>query len=143
MAVISDGSKYVGLRVSSWRARRPRLDSFLLFLLSAHSVTAAAPTKNSSNSIASELLPTTVQDPLVYDESKQDATAVMSQVPAWVAYDRKVLRFYAYFTETVPESPLETERVRRMTIYFYLEDDSIHIAEQSSVNSGMPQVHKV
>jgi hypothetical protein len=93
-----------------------------------------------SNSIASELLPNSVQDPLIYDESKQDPTVVMSQVPAWVAYDRKVLRFYAYFTESVPQSPIETERVRRMIIYFYLEDDSIHVAEQKSENSGLPQV---
>jgi len=89
--------------------------------------------------LASELLPNAVRDPLVYDESRTDPTAVMSQVPAWVAYDRKVLRFYAYYTESVPQSPIETERVRKVIIYFYLEDDSIHIAEARTENSGLPQ----
>lgn len=38
------------------------------------------------------------------------------------------------------QSPIETERVRKVIIYFYLEDDSIHIAEARSENSGLPQV---
>jgi hypothetical protein len=39
----------------------------------------------------------------------------------------------------VPESPLETERVRKVDIYFYLEDGSIQIVEHKLGNSGMPQ----
>ena len=34
-------------------------------------------------------------------------------VPAWVAYDRQVLRFYAYFQEAVHEKREEQYRVRR------------------------------
>lgn len=63
----------------------------------------------------------------------------LSRLPAWVAYDRKVLRFYGYFAESVHSSPTETWRIRQAVIYFYLEDDSIHIAEPKQENSGLPQ----
>ncbi|KAI9105373.1 hypothetical protein DFS34DRAFT_6512 [Phlyctochytrium arcticum] len=60
-------------------------------------------------------------------------------VPAWVAFDRKVLRFYAYFQEAVHERRDEQYRVRKVNIYFYLEDDSVHVSEPRLVNSGIPQ----
>ncbi|KAJ3051078.1 EF-hand domain-containing member C2 [Rhizophlyctis rosea] len=60
-------------------------------------------------------------------------------VPAWVAFDRKVLRFYAYFQEAVHERREEQYRVRRVNIYFYLEDDSVHVSEPKTPNSGIPQ----
>mmetsp|Transcript_25837 Transcript_25837/g.45893 ORF Transcript_25837/g.45893 Transcript_25837/m.45893 type:complete len:613 (-) Transcript_25837:347-2185(-) len=61
------------------------------------------------------------------------------KLPAWVAYDRKVLRFYAFFKETVDGSPIETYRVRKCVFYYYLEDDSMHIAEPRQANSGISQ----
>lgn len=63
----------------------------------------------------------------------------MSALPPWVAYDRKVLRFYAYFKESVHSSAVENFRVRRCIIYYYLEDGSLHIAEPKVENSGIPQ----
>jgi len=60
-------------------------------------------------------------------------------VPAWVAFDRKVLRFEAFFKEPVHESPMEAFRVRKCVIYYYLEDDSIHVSEPKCENSGIPQ----
>ncbi|KAJ3027177.1 UNVERIFIED_CONTAM: EF-hand domain-containing member C2 [Siphonaria sp. JEL0065] len=60
-------------------------------------------------------------------------------VPAWVAFDRKVLRFYAYFQEAVHEKREEQYRVRKCNIYFYLEDDTIHVSEPKFQNSGIPQ----
>ncbi|KAI8838822.1 EF-hand domain-containing member C2 [Chytriomyces hyalinus] len=60
-------------------------------------------------------------------------------LPAWVAFDRKVLRFYAYFQEAVHEKREEQYRVRRCNIYFYLEDDTIHVSEPKTQNSGIPQ----
>ena len=39
--------------------------------------------------------------------------------------DRRVLRFYGQFIEAVVESKLEAYRLRRLIIYYYLEDDSI------------------
>jgi hypothetical protein len=38
------------------------------------------------------------------------------------------------------ESAVENWRVRRVVIYYYLEDDSIHVAEPKQDNSGLPQV---
>lgn len=61
------------------------------------------------------------------------------RLPAWVAYDRKVLRYYAYFKESVVSSAIETWRVRKCVIYYYLEDDSVHVAEPKQENSGIPQ----
>ncbi|ORY50997.1 hypothetical protein BCR33DRAFT_712940 [Rhizoclosmatium globosum] len=60
-------------------------------------------------------------------------------VPAWVAFDRKVLRFYAYFQEAVHEKREEQYRIRKCNIYFYLEDDTIHVSEPKFANSGIPQ----
>ncbi|RKP03059.1 hypothetical protein CXG81DRAFT_7416, partial [Caulochytrium protostelioides] len=48
-----------------------------------------------------------------------------------------VLRFYGYFTEDVTERRDETQRVRRVNVYFYLEDDTIHVSEPAIPNSGM------
>lgn len=50
-----------------------------------------------------------------------------------------MLRFYAYFKQTVHESPQEFYRVRPVVIYYYLEDDSIAVVEPVRENSGMPQ----
>lgn len=76
-------------------------------------------------------------------EDKSDAKFApedtMSRLPAWVAYDRKVLRFFCSFKEDVTSSAIETWRVRNCVLYFYLEDDSIHIAEPKVENSGIPQ----
>ncbi len=50
----------------------------------------------------------------------------------------QVLRFYCFFSESVPESPVESERVRPCILYFYLEDDSMHLADVKVINSGLP-----
>ncbi|KAJ8030955.1 EF-hand domain-containing family member C2 [Holothuria leucospilota] len=59
--------------------------------------------------------------------------------PAWVAFDRQVLRFDAYYQEAVHEKPEEQYRIRTCKIYFYLEDDSIQVNEPQINNSGIPQ----
>jgi hypothetical protein len=59
--------------------------------------------------------------------------------PPWLKYDRKVLRFYAYFQEHVVESRLENYRIRPVLIYYYLSDESIFITEKKVENSGIPQ----
>jgi hypothetical protein len=38
-------------------------------------------------------------------------------VPAWVAFDRKVLRFYGYFQEGVQERREEKYRIRRYILF--------------------------
>ena len=59
--------------------------------------------------------------------------------PPWIKYDRKVLRFYAYFQEHVVESRLENYRLRKVKIYYYLADETIFITEPKIENSGIPQ----
>lgn len=73
------------------------------------------------------------------DAKFKTAASTMSRLPAWVAYDRKVLRFYGYFKEAVYSSPIENYRYRKCVVYYYLEDDSVHIAEPKIENSGIPQ----
>ncbi|KAG8445855.1 hypothetical protein GDO86_010589, partial [Hymenochirus boettgeri] len=60
-------------------------------------------------------------------------------IPSYVAFDKKVLRFDGYFQETVPLSPAEHYRVRKVCLYYYLEDDSISVVEPPVENSGIPQ----
>ncbi|XP_024522463.1 EF-hand domain-containing protein 1 [Selaginella moellendorffii] len=60
-------------------------------------------------------------------------------LPKWLKYDRQVLRFYCYFKEPVNERRDENFRVRKCTIYFYLEDGSIHVSEPRQDNSGLMQ----
>ena len=50
-----------------------------------------------------------------------------------------MLRFNAYFKQTVHESPNEHFRVREVSIFYYLEDDSISVVEPVADNSGIPQ----
>uniref|UniRef100_A0A3Q3FMN1 EF-hand domain (C-terminal) containing 2 n=1 Tax=Kryptolebias marmoratus TaxID=37003 RepID=A0A3Q3FMN1_KRYMA len=59
--------------------------------------------------------------------------------PSWVALDKQVLCFDAYFGETVPAAQNETYRIRKCKIYFYLEDDTIQVEELKCKNSGIPQ----
>ena len=49
------------------------------------------------------------------------------------------MQYHAWFKEPVPESPLETERLHKCDIYFYLEDKTIQVVEHKQTNSGLPQ----
>jgi len=60
-------------------------------------------------------------------------------VPAFVALDRMVLRFFAYYKEAVHESRTENYRVRKVTLLYYLEDNTIQVNEPKEENSGIPQ----
>ena len=53
-------------------------------------------------------------------------------------YDRQVLKFSAYFQESVVENPTENYRIRPCEIFYYLNDDTMHINEPKSENSGLP-----
>ena len=61
------------------------------------------------------------------------------QLPAWIAFDRQVLRFEGYFTEPVHERREEQFRVRKCKLLYYLEDDTIQVNEPQQENSGIPQ----
>ncbi|KAG5477020.1 hypothetical protein LSCM1_05354 [Leishmania martiniquensis] len=51
--------------------------------------------------------------------------------------DNFVVRMLGYFTENVPESSIEKERVRKVCISFFVMDDSLSITEISQRNSGL------
>ena len=59
--------------------------------------------------------------------------------PAWLAFDRQVLRFYGHYQETVQETNGENQRYRYCTVLFYLEDDTIQVNEKCTDNSGLNQ----
>ncbi|KAI8464444.1 MAG: hypothetical protein J3K34DRAFT_526184 [Monoraphidium minutum] len=67
------------------------------------------------------------------------ASALGESLPKWVENDRKVLRFWGYFQESVTESNIENHRVRRVALYYYLADDSLQVTEPQQDNSGIQQ----
>jgi hypothetical protein len=59
--------------------------------------------------------------------------------PVSAKLDKHVLRFYGFFKEAVVESRIENFRIRKLIIYYFLEDRSIMITEPKMVNSGTLQ----
>lgn len=57
----------------------------------------------------------------------------------FIANDKLVYRFNAFFKESVPESNVETFRVRKCDILYYKDDHTISIKEKVEQNSGIPQ----
>jgi len=57
----------------------------------------------------------------------------------WLNNAGQVIRFFGYFKEAVNESAAETYRVRKVTIFYYMEDGTIQINEHAQENSGIPQ----
>lgn len=51
----------------------------------------------------------------------------------------QILRFFAYFEEEIPDSPLENVRVRNVRIHVFMEDESVSVVEPVQDNSGLPQ----
>lgn len=51
----------------------------------------------------------------------------------------EVLSFKGVFNESINNSRLEKERVRRLVIQYYLEDNSLKISEARQRNSGIHQ----
>ncbi|XP_060113410.1 EF-hand domain-containing protein 1 [Heteronotia binoei] len=74
---------------------------------------------------------------LTYGQPKQAPPSDF--IPAHVAFDKKVLKFSGYFQEDVPVSTEEHFRIRRVDMYYYLEDDSMSVMEPIVENSGIPQ----
>ena len=67
------------------------------------------------------------------------ASGILGGGPSWLKHDRTVLRFYCYFREGVTESDIESYRVRRCTVFFFLADGDLEIREDKTDNSGIPQ----
>jgi Ca2+-binding EF-hand superfamily protein len=72
-------------------------------------------------------------------QHEEPVAAAAPAVPAYVALDRMVLRFFAYYKEAVHESRMENYRVRKVTILYYLEDNTLQVNEPKEENSGIPQ----
>ena len=70
---------------------------------------------------------------------KESGPSTLSSVPAWIAYEGKVLLFNCFFKEPVYDSPIENFRVRECELLYYLEDDSIQVNEVRESNSGIQQ----
>jgi hypothetical protein len=72
-------------------------------------------------------------------DQRTDAVAIQNANPTWLTLDKKVLRFYGYYREGVHELRVETERVRRCNLYYFLEDDTMQVTEPREENSGLVQ----
>ncbi|KAG9282335.1 EF-hand domain-containing protein 1 [Astyanax mexicanus] len=64
-------------------------------------------------------------------------------IPAFVAYDKKVLRFYGYYKEEVLHSPNEHFYVQPVVIYYYLEDDSICVMKPKLKNTNEKEIKQI
>lgn len=71
--------------------------------------------------------------------SPMGAAAAAPFLPRFVACDKQVLRFFGWFREAVPDSPLEAWRVRRVHLLVYLEDGTMQVTEPPQPNSGLVQ----
>jgi len=64
-----------------------------------------------------------------------------SRLPAFVEFDRKVLRFSGYCREAAHQVALGSEpfRIRPIVLLYHLEDDTMQISEPPTANSGLAQ----
>ncbi|XP_032516120.2 EF-hand domain-containing protein 1-like [Danaus plexippus] len=74
---------------------------------------------------------------LTYGRVKQ--AALPAVIPHWVHYDKRCLKFTAFFKQPVFENPDENYRVRVVNIVYFLEDDTITVIEPRVKNSGLWQ----
>lgn len=66
-------------------------------------------------------------------------TAAQQSGNAPADLERQVLRFFGFFRESVAESNVERERIRKITIQYFLEDHTLSVSEPRQDNAGMPQ----
>lgn len=59
--------------------------------------------------------------------------------PAWLKHEGQVLRFYAFFQETIDERPDENSRYRQCVLMYFMEDGTVRVSEPKQENSGIPQ----
>ena len=62
-----------------------------------------------------------------------------ARVPEHRGNTRNRRHAQAYFEEVVPGSQIESKRVRKCMLYYYLEDDCLQVFEPCEENSGLPQ----
>ncbi|KAI4467069.1 ef-hand domain c-terminal containing protein [Holotrichia oblita] len=67
------------------------------------------------------------------------ARGEVAELPAWIAFDKQILCYDAFYQETLQEVRRSPFQVRKVKIYFYLEDGTIKVIEPKVENSGIPQ----
>ena len=70
--------------------------------------------------------------------SRQRAAAELAAERREKSRTHPILKFDAFFTESVLDSAREDSRVRPCAIQFFLEDDTIMVTEPTIANSGIP-----
>ncbi|XP_022814037.1 EF-hand domain-containing family member C2-like [Spodoptera litura] len=60
-------------------------------------------------------------------------------LPTWIMYDKHILRFQAFFQQTLHENRSGSHILRKVNILFYLEDGTIKVMEPKTENSGLTQ----
>lgn len=73
----------------------------------------------------------------VYTAYTEHLKSARGKKTQWLTMANKVLRFYAYSVEQVSDSQAEADRVRKFTLYYYLENDTIQVSETRQSNSGL------
>ncbi|XP_072389050.1 EF-hand domain-containing family member C2-like isoform X1 [Diabrotica undecimpunctata] len=61
------------------------------------------------------------------------------EIPGWIAFDKKILCFDAFFQETLQEVKGSPFLIRKVKIYLFLEDGTIQVVEPRVENSGITQ----
>ncbi|CAK1580325.1 unnamed protein product [Parnassius mnemosyne] len=61
------------------------------------------------------------------------------ELPSWIMYDKHILRFQGYFQQSLHEMRSASHIVRKVDIFFFLEDGTIKVIEPKTDNSGLSQ----
>ncbi|KAJ8961103.1 hypothetical protein NQ318_008779 [Aromia moschata] len=61
------------------------------------------------------------------------------ELPGWIAFDKRILCFDAFFQETLQEVRGSPFLIRNVKIYLFLEDGTIQVVEPKVPNSGISQ----
>ncbi|XP_052753488.1 EF-hand domain-containing family member C2-like isoform X2 [Galleria mellonella] len=61
------------------------------------------------------------------------------ELPTWIIYDKHILRFQAFFQQTLHEMRSASHILRKVDIFFFLEDGTIKVMEPKTENSGLSQ----
>ncbi|CAK1551125.1 unnamed protein product [Leptosia nina] len=60
-------------------------------------------------------------------------------LPTWIMYDKNILRFQAFFQQSLHEMRCGSHILRKVEIFFFLEDGTIKVMEPKTENSGLSQ----
>lgn len=67
------------------------------------------------------------------------ARGEVSELPAWIAFDKQILAFDGFYQQTLQEMSGSAFQIHKVKILFYLEDGTIQVYEPKVENSGIMQ----